>query len=130
MIKLTSLCLLMTTSFCFSSCNTASGDLNISCDEFEIIHQIIRQYDLKILALTKGAKGSWLVSDQEDSYLDTPNVPVKDTVGAGDSFTAALVAGLLKGKPLKKIHQNAVDISAYVCTQKGATPNLPDHLIQ
>ena len=103
---------------------------NISGDEFEIIHQIIRQYDLKILALTKGAKGSWLVSDQEDSYLDTPNVPVKDTVGAGDSFTAALVAGLLKGKPLKKIHQNAVDISAYVCTQKGATPNLPDHLIQ
>jgi fructokinase len=102
---------------------------NISGDEFEIIHQIIRQYNLRLLALTKGDKGSWLVSRQEDSYLDTPDVPVADTVGAGDSFTAALVAGLLKGKPLKEIHQTAVDISAYVCTQKGATPVLPEHLI-
>ena len=101
---------------------------NISGDEFEVIHQIIQQYNLKLLALTKGDHGSWLISDQENSYLDTPSVSVADTVGAGDSFTAALVAGILKGKPLKEVHQNAVDVSAFVCTQKGATPILPEDL--
>jgi fructokinase len=101
---------------------------NISGDEKEIIHHIIHKHHLKLLALTKGDKGSWLVSSMEESYLDTPGVPVADTVGAGDSFTAAMVAGLLKGNPLKEVHQKAVDISAYVCTQQGATPLLPDHL--
>jgi len=100
----------------------------ISGDEFEIMHQIIDNHQLKILALTKGAHGSWLISREEDSYLDTPNVSIADTVGAGDSFTAGLVAGLLNNKPLKEIHRSAVDISAFVCTQKGATPILPDHL--
>ncbi len=101
----------------------------LSGDEFEIMHQIVDNYSLSILALTKGAKGSWLLSKEEDSYLDTPKVRVADTVGAGDSFTAGLVAGLLKNKPLKEIHRSAVDISAFVCTQKGATPTLPDHLM-
>jgi len=100
----------------------------ISGDEFEIMHQIFDNHQLKILALTKGARGSWLISQEEDSYLDTPNVSVADTVGAGDSFTAGLVAGLLNNKPLKEIHRSAVDISAFVCTQKGATPILPDHI--
>ena len=100
----------------------------ISGDEFEIMHQILDNHQLKILALTKGARGSWLISQEEDSYLDTPNVSVADTVGAGDSFTAGLVAGLLNNKPLKEIHRSAVDISAFVCTQKGATPILPDHI--
>jgi len=102
----------------------------ISGDEFEIMHQIAQNYDLQVLALTKGDKGSWLISIKEDSFLDTPKVSVTDTVGAGDSFTAALVAGLLAERPLKEIHRSAVDISAFVCTQKGATPILPDHLIK
>ena len=101
----------------------------LSGDEFEIMHQILENYKLNILALTKGAEGSWLISRDEDSYLDTPKVNVADTVGAGDSFTAGLVAGLLNKKPLKDIHQSAVDISAFVCTQKGGTPTLPAHLI-
>jgi len=100
----------------------------ISGDEFEIMHQILDNHQLKILALTKGAQGSWLISQEEDSYLDTPNVSVADTVGAGDSFTAGLVAGLLNNKPIKEIHRSAVDISAFVCTQKGATPILPDYI--
>lgn len=100
----------------------------ISGDEFEIMHQILENHDLKILALTKGARGSWLISQEEDSFLDTPKVKVADTVGAGDSFTAGLVAGLLKNKPLKEIHRSAVEISAFVCTQKGGTPILPDHM--
>ena len=106
-----------------------SDMFGISGDEFEIMHQIRSKYDLKVLALTKGADGSWLISEGEDSFLETPKVTVADTVGAGDSFTAALVAGLLRGKSLHETHKSAVDISAFVCTQKGATPILPDHLL-
>jgi fructokinase len=102
----------------------------ISGDEYEIIYQVLYKYNLRLLALTKGAAGSWLISKEEDSYLETPKVAVADTVGAGDSFTAALVAGMLKGSSLKNIHRSAVDVSAFVCTQKGATPILPNHLIE
>jgi fructokinase len=100
----------------------------ISGDEFEIMHQILDNYNLKALALTKGAYGSWMISHEEDSFLETPRVTVADTVGAGDSFTAAMVAGLLSGKTLRETHRLAVDISAFVCTRKGGTPVLPDTL--
>ena len=53
-----------------------------------------------------------------------PKVAVMDTVGAGDSFTAALVIGLLRGEDLSLIHQRAVDVAAFVCTKPGATPEL------
>ena len=51
-----------------------------------------------------------------------------DTVGAGDSFTATFVASILKGKTVSEAHKLAVEVSAYVCTQNGAMPELPDYL--
>ncbi len=102
---------------------------NISGDEFEIVNTILNKFDLKYLALTKGAQGSWLIGSDEKSYLDTPKVTTVDTVGAGDSFTAAMVAGFLRHLPLKEIHRLAVEVSAFVCTCEGATPALPKDLI-
>src|SRR5665648_369858 len=89
-------------------------------NDVEISQLIIDAYSLEYLALTKGEKGSYLFHDNEISYLQTPVVDVEDTIGAGDSFTAAMVMGILNNLPLKEIHRKAVDISAYVCTQKGA----------
>ena len=102
----------------------------LSGDEYELMHVIKDQFRLDYLALTKGDKGSWLVSNEEESYLDTPHIKVKDTVGAGDSFTAAMTAGLLRKKSLKEIHKLAVEVSAFVCTHKGATPELPENLLR
>ena len=53
---------------------------------------------------------------------------VADTVGAGDSFTAAFCASILNGKPVPEAHKLAVEVSAYVCTQSGAMPELPQVL--
>ena len=52
-----------------------------------------------------------------------------DTVGAGDSFTAAFISGILKGMTVADAHSLAVRTSAYVCTKKGAMPILPVDLI-
>ncbi len=48
----------------------------------------------------------------------TPKVEVADTVGAGDSFTAAFIASILKGKSVPEAHHKAVATSAFVCIQQ------------
>ena len=55
-------------------------------------------------------------------------VEVTDTVGAGDSFTAAFCASLLHGKNIAEAHRLAVEVSAFVCTRHGAMPELPVEL--
>jgi fructokinase len=86
---------------------------------------LVNRFNLKYVVYTMGEKGSFIVSDNEFSFLESPKVVVADTVGAGDSFTAVLVSGLLKGLPLTKVHEAATRTAAYVCTQKGATPVIP-----
>jgi fructokinase len=53
---------------------------------------------------------------------------VKDTVGAGDAFTAALVLGLLRNDPLDLTNRRACAVAAYVCSCAGATPPLPNEI--
>jgi fructokinase len=88
----------------------------------EICRKLISAYDLRLLVLTCGTNGSYLYSNDQTSFKETPRVTVADTVGAGDSFTAAIVAGLLKGMPMEEIHEMAVKLSAFVCTARGAMP--------
>ncbi|MCW0483098.1 carbohydrate kinase family protein [Gaoshiqia sediminis] len=94
----------------------------LSGSDEEICRTLIDRYGLKLLALTCGTEGSYLITPTETSFLETPKVEVADTVGAGDSFTAAMVAGLLSGKSLKETHRMAVQLSAFVCTKNGAMP--------
>jgi fructokinase len=90
--------------------------------------KLINKYELKMLILTCGTNGSYVFASGEVSFLETPNVNVADTVGAGDSFTAAFCASIIKGKSVRKAHKLAVDVSAYICTQSGAMPQLPEML--
>ena len=90
-----------------------------------ICRELIARYQLKMLILTCGAIGSYVFTANEESYIATPKVTVADTVGAGDSFTAAFVAQLLNGKTMRQAHEKAVAVSAFVCTQHGAMPVLP-----
>ena len=89
---------------------------------------ILSHYPLDMLVLTCGAKGSAIYYGDKKSEMATPKVTVADTVGAGDSFTAAFAAALLNGKSVEAAHRLAVDVSAFVCTQNGAMPVLTDDL--
>ena len=92
--------------------------------------QLLRQFSLEFLILTCGVQGSYVFSSLSGtpSFLETPHVKVADTVGAGDSFTAAFTAALIHGRSPLEAHRLAVDVSAYVCTCNGAMPVLPDTL--
>lgn len=87
---------------------------------------LLGKYNLKMLILTCGVNGSYVFTPGEVSFIDTPKVKVADTVGAGDSFTGAFVASILRGKSVREAHELAVKVSAYVCTQNGAMPELPN----
>ena len=93
-------------------------------------HGMLEKYDLKALILTCGTQGSFVFTPDDTSFQNTPKVEVADTVGAGDSFTAAFTAALLTGRDLHEAHRLAVEVSAYVCTQSGAMPVLPQRLTE
>ncbi len=91
---------------------------------------LLTKYNLEMLILTCGVNGSYIFSRGKLSFLATPKVKVADTVGAGDSFTAAFVASLLRDGDIRKAHVRAVEVSAYICTQTGAMPQLPAELLE
>jgi fructokinase len=89
------------------------------------LDELIRRYALRLVALTRGRRGSLLVGAEGRSEQPAVAVKVADTVGAGDAFTAALALGLLHGRPLDEINRLAAEVAAFVCTQPGGTPELP-----
>uniref|UniRef100_UPI0025AF395E carbohydrate kinase family protein n=1 Tax=Duncaniella muris TaxID=2094150 RepID=UPI0025AF395E len=89
---------------------------------------LLGKYNLKMLILTCGINGSYVFTPGNVSFQPTPKVEVADTVGAGDSFTAAFISSILKGKSVAEAHSLAVQTSAFVCTRKGSMPILPEEL--
>lgn len=89
----------------------------------EVCRAFMQRYHLQYLIFTAGAKYSIIYTPNDISRLDTPRVTVKDTVGAGDSFSGAFVCAVLSGKTLHEAHETAVKTAAFVCTQAGAWPS-------
>ena len=125
-----------------ASCQRANV-LKINEEELVIVSELLRlgtpqveqqcrllmdRFGLDMLVLTCGCNGSYIFTPVETSFRVTPLVQVADTVGAGDSFTATLVADLLKGASVGVAHEHAVQLAAYVCTQQGAMAEWPEAL--
>jgi len=96
-----------------------------------VIDSLIKMFNLKEIIYTQGALCSSVYDGNGlSSRIMTPKVFVADTVGAGDSFTAAYIVSRLNGKDVMSAHQTAVEISAFVCTQHGAINPLPEGLLK
>ena len=85
--------------------------------------------NIELVALSLGPEGAELHRRGECSRAPAGELEkMVDSVGAGDSFTATLIAGLLRGLPLDRINRHGNRVASYVCSQHGATPPLPDSL--
>ncbi len=93
-----------------------------------VCRTIMEDFSLEMVILTCGTKGSYIFTKDGVSFMPTPKVNVADTVGAGDSFTGSFCAAILRGLPVAEAHKKAVEVSAYVCTQNGAMPEIPESM--
>jgi len=104
--------------------------LQMEGEEQDLLSQLQQRYDLQVIVLTKGAAGSMLFSaDQVSHQRIESELEIADTVGAGDAFTAAVCVGLLQKRDLDTINRAASRLAAYVCTQHGAMPPVPQSLV-
>lgn len=82
-----------------------------------------------VLGIKLGSKGA-LLSPAADEYVEiaavAPPGQVVDTTGAGDSFFAGLIAGLLKGYDIAHAGRLAAAVGACCVTGFGATAGLRD----
>ena len=91
-------------------------------DDVAACRALIGRYDLRLVILTKGADGSEVITAGETIPQPAGEAKVVDTVGAGDSFTAAFVVAYLRGDSLADAQRLASDTAAFVCSCKGAMP--------
>ena len=100
----------------------------LSSDVRDSMSELADRFELSLVALTQGAHGSVLLADGVWSDHPGLRATVSDTIGAGDAFAAVLVVGRLSGRPLEEINRHANEVAAFVCSQPGGTPTLPDAL--
>jgi fructokinase len=93
-------------------------------DLISIARKLIDQFELKLIAITRGPAGSLLVTENETADHSGFRVDVRDTIGAGDAFTATLTHGYMRNQPLEQINDAANRVGAWVTTQVGATPRI------
>jgi fructokinase len=84
--------------------------------------RLLREYDLQLVCVTRGSRGSLLVSRQGKHRHPGFRIHVADTIGAGDAFTAALVHHYLRGASLARMNKAANSLGSWVASQSGATP--------
>ncbi len=94
-------------------------------NETEQTKKLRGKFDLRLLCLTRGAKGSLLVTENGISENHGVKVEITDTIGAGDAFTAALTHGFLRGWSLNEINEKASRVGAFVASNEGAMPDFP-----
>lgn len=85
------------------------------------------RFDLEVLILTCGVQGSYVFAGDIRSFW-IPSCEGGRHGGSRGSFTAAFCAAVLKGRSMVEAHRFAVEVSAFVCSQTGAMPMLPDEL--
>lgn len=91
-------------------------------DEKSSIIELGNRFGIKTICVTKGEHGAVLWTNERFYSSGGFQVEVKDTIGSGDSFLAALLTGLLRGQAPAESLQFACAMGSLVATYHGATP--------
>ena len=102
---------------------TVAELFKLSGSQIEKCRSLIEEFSLKLVILTKGSKGSDVVTTDTVHSVVPDKIEVVDTVGAGDAFTAAFIVAWLRGDSIEAAHRLAGEVSSYVCTRSGAMPD-------
>lgn len=107
-----------------------SGLLAIPGNEVAVLKGLAERFNLSLIILTRGGKGSLLYLKDEKNFFSHPGfrINVVDSVGAGDAFTASVAVGILKNYDFDYINDCANRVAAFVCSQAGAMAQLTDDL--
>jgi fructokinase len=98
--------------------------------EAERARQLLKQFALELVCVTRGNHGSLLVSHKEAVEHLGFAIDVVDTIGAGDAFTAALAYHYLNRAPLTVISEAANLMGATVASHAGATPTIEREVLE
>lgn len=94
-----------------------------------VVPALLSKHGMELVVLTCGDEGAVMwTPERRYSFPAAVLERVVDTVGAGDSFTAVVMEGLVRGRSIEEIGRRAVAVAGYVCGCRGATPTLPDEL--
>lgn len=119
--------------------------LKVSEDEMHLVMKVFRregerfvnfarwlidEFQLKVIALTRGANGAAIVTENETFAAPAYQIRAVDTTGAGDAFTAGMLNKFLHGAPTVEILEFANKMAAYVCVHRGATPTLSQPAVE
>jgi fructokinase len=113
----------------YEELNTVATLFGWTIDETRVISLLFRRFPLELIALTRGDQGSRLYTREAFSDCPAEAVIVVDTVGAGDSFTAAVAIGMLRRECLDEINRRANRVAGFVCSKRGAWTELPGDVI-
>ena len=99
-------------------------------EEEKAITELAQRYVLQTVCVTKGEDGATLYTN--DAFYRSPSVPVKvrDTIGSGDAFLAALLHGLLRQDHPEQCLRFASAAGALVATYQGGTPRINEAQIR
>lgn len=100
-----------------------AGMFGLEGSQTEQCRRLMEMFPLRLVILTKGSEGSDVITPDSVHSIVPPAVDIADTVGAGDSFTAAFTVSYLRGDSIEEAHRLAGEVASYVCTRSGAMPD-------
>jgi fructokinase len=91
-------------------------------DEHEFARRVLREYPVRLVLITQAERGCLVAEGRAITHCPGVHVTVADAVGAGDAFSAAFLAGFLKGMPAVDAAVRANRVGAFVASRRGAIP--------
>jgi fructokinase len=113
--------------------NEDEAALLISSNTSNLKENIIgfqKKYHARTICVTRGAHGAMAWHDYE--FYESPgiHISVADTVGAGDSFLATFINGLLNNQPMQQTLDKACSVGAFVAGKRGANPKYDEGILK